>query len=59
MYETPEQKNSRVPDFRNLLYWSPDIKIDGGEKKAVSFYTSDLEGRYLMKIQGISSDGCC
>ena len=56
-YETPAQKNSRVPDFRNLLYWSPDMKTDSQDKKNISFYTSDLEGRYFIMIQGISRGG--
>jgi hypothetical protein len=27
-YETEKQINSRKPDFRTLLYWSPEIKSD-------------------------------
>ncbi|MCW3120340.1 MAG: hypothetical protein JWM28_4422 [Chitinophagaceae bacterium] len=57
VYETPAQKNSRVPDFRNLLYWAPDIKINRQNKTAVSFYTSDLEGKYFILVQGISASG--
>lgn len=25
VYDTPEQMASRMPDFRNVLYWAPDI----------------------------------
>lgn len=56
-YETTEQKASRLPDFRNLLYWSPDIKTDRYGKAGVSFFTSDLKGRYIAVLQGIDADG--
>ncbi|WP_423148987.1 MG2 domain-containing protein [Rubrolithibacter danxiaensis] len=55
-YDTPESLKSRLPDLRNLLYWSPEIKTKGEEQK-VSFYTSDETGKYLVVIQGINADG--
>ncbi|HEX8460624.1 MAG TPA: hypothetical protein VF623_04320, partial [Segetibacter sp.] len=55
-YET-EQISSRMPDFRNLLFWSPDIEIDKDGKKEISFYTSDLPGKYAVVLQGFSADG--
>src|SRR6185295_590530 len=27
-YENEQQFTSRIPDFRNLLYWSPDVQTD-------------------------------
>jgi hypothetical protein len=56
-YETDLQKASRLPDFRNLLFWSPDVHIRGLEKKEYSFYSSDLPGTYLVVAQGITADG--
>jgi hypothetical protein len=56
-YVTKEQTESRVPDFRNLLYWSPDIKTDGKGKSQISFYTSDRAGKYAVIVQGINSNG--
>ncbi len=56
-YETAQEKASHLPDFRDLLYWSPDVHIQGREKKEYSFYTSDLPGTYLIVVQGISADG--
>ena len=50
--------NSRLPDFRDVLYWSPDVKTDGKTgKTAASFYTSDLPGTYAVVIQGITATG--
>lgn len=54
LYETAQQKNSRTPDFRSLLYWSPAVH---SSNEALSFYTSDLEGKYVVLIQGISESG--
>ena len=57
VYETDTQINSRMPDFRNLLFWSPDIKTDERGRKQVNFYTSDQQGKYIGVLQGISPDG--
>ena len=57
LYATKEQTESRLPDFRNLLYWSPDIKTDEKGSKQFSFYTSDRPGRYAVVVQGINSNG--
>ena len=51
LYDTPERLASRIPDFRSLLYWSPDAT------GPVSFYTSDQKGKYIGVIQGITKQG--
>jgi hypothetical protein len=57
VYETPEQVNSHLPDFRNLLYWSPAVKTNGKGRQDISFYSSDMTGRYLVVLQGLTPDG--
>ena len=57
VYESAEQTESRLPDFRNVLLWSPDITISSDGKKTISFYTSDQENNYTIMIQGLSSSG--
>ena len=57
VYEAGSQKKIRQPDFRNLLYWSPDISTDALGKARLSFYTSDLSGNYIIMVQGITSNG--
>jgi hypothetical protein len=57
VYETSAQKSIRVPDFRNLLYWSGDIRPDEQGKEHISFYTSDRPGKYLIFVQGINDQG--
>ena len=57
VYETQEQFSSRLPDFRNVLYWSPQIKTNAQGKAEIQFYTSDLKGKYIAILQGMNADG--
>jgi hypothetical protein len=57
VYDNSQQRESRLPDFRHLLYWSPTVKTDRQGRKALSFYTSDLEGEYVIVVEGITKDG--
>lgn len=57
VYETGNQQKSRLPDFRSVLYWSPDVNTDAHGKAAVSFYTSDKTGKYIVVLQGLTADG--
>jgi len=59
VYTNAIQESSHLPDFRNVLLWSPNIKIAGGESKEINFYTSDLPGKYAVQIQGITKGGVC
>jgi len=56
-YDTDNAVASRVPDFRNVLYWAPAVNMGGQGKKQLSFYTSDQEGQYIGVIQGLTADG--
>ncbi len=56
-YENLKQRNSRVADQRNLLFWNPDVNSKAGEKQQLEFYTSDVSGRFVIIVQGISSNG--
>ncbi|UOQ73108.1 hypothetical protein [Hymenobacter cellulosilyticus] len=56
-YETPQQQQSRRPDFRNLLYWNPDVTIRPGASPTLTFFTSDQVGRYRIVVQGLSQSG--
>ncbi|MEP6595793.1 MAG: hypothetical protein ABJA71_07590 [Ginsengibacter sp.] len=59
VYTNIDQESSHIPDFRNVLLWSPNIKIAGGESREINFYTSDLPGKYAVQIQGITKEGLC
>jgi len=56
-YGSDEAVHSRMPDFRSLLYWNGDLHTDGHSAKGLHFYTSDLPGKYMVLVQGISPDG--
>lgn len=57
VYETQNEIASRLPDFRNLLFWAPSINTSTQGKNQVTFYTSDQEGKYIGVIQGLTADG--
>jgi hypothetical protein len=52
-----EQTNAHLPDLRNVLYWSPDVKTDKNGNANLSFYTSDVTGKFACVVQGITSNG--
>lgn len=56
-YSATENKVSRMPDFRNLLYWQPDVETGKNGNQVVSFYTSDKKGNFIGVIHGMTNDG--
>jgi hypothetical protein len=57
VYKTDQQAGSRLPDFRNLLYWEPDVQTDASGKASIEFYTSDVQGKYVAVVQGMDDAG--
>ncbi len=55
-YETEQQTDSRLPDFRTLLHWVPNITTKEG-KAQINFYTSDQQGTYIGILQGMTEEG--
>jgi hypothetical protein len=56
-YNTREEVDSRLPDFRRLLYWQPTVVTNRQGNNTQSFFSSDLPGKYVIVVQGISPDG--
>ncbi len=61
-YITPEyddnaERAPRQPDFRQVLYWDAEIVIEKGEKETLQFFSGDLDGEFLITLQGITSEG--
>lgn len=52
-----EKTEKHLPDLRNVLYWSPNIKTNANGNASLNFYTSDLPGKFACVVQGISADG--
>jgi hypothetical protein len=48
-----KENNNRVPDFRYLLYWNPNLQ----DTESIQFYTGDVKGTFVIKIMGITEEG--
>ena len=48
---------TRIPDFRYLLYWEPNVRVEKSQEAMVQFYTGDVKGRFIVKVVGISENG--
>jgi hypothetical protein len=57
VYDTKEKLENRLPDFRNTLFWSPVIHTSKDGKASLQFYSSDLPGKYVVVVQGMSASG--
>lgn len=56
-YSSDKLLNDRIPDFRNTLYWNPDMHTDQTGKAEVEFYSSDESAEYTIIIEGITRNG--
>lgn len=56
-YSSEEKTGKYLPDLRNVLYWSPNIRTNINGKANFSFYTSDVTGKFACVVQGIMPDG--
>jgi hypothetical protein len=56
-YETKEQLERRIPDFRTTLFWTPAVVTDKTGSASIEFYSSDLTGKYMIVVQGMDKEG--
>ena len=56
-YNDPRQSASRIPDMRTTLQWLPDLKLVANQPQAITFYTSDIPGSYVVIAEGVSRKG--
>jgi hypothetical protein len=56
IYDSEEAKKDRRPDFRTVLYWNPDVTLNGKDEK-ITFYTSDHRAAYEIVLFGYTKDG--
>ena len=50
-------KSDKTPDFRQLLYWNPNISVKANEVDNFEFLASDNKGEFEISVEGITSDG--
>jgi hypothetical protein len=55
-YEKQENVENRT-DFRNTIYWNPNVEIGHSGKKTIEFYASDDITSFRTTIEGLSADG--
>ena len=55
-YDVPKPKHEQG-DYRTTLHWQPNINVDTNGKSNFSFFTNDVPGEYLIKVEGITLDG--
>jgi hypothetical protein len=56
-YSNVKTNSGRMPDFRSVLYWAPQVPLSNTEFQQISFFTSDLGGQFIVVVQGICPDG--
>lgn len=57
-YEPDElDMQASVPDFRNTLLWNPSVITDSKGEATVYFYCSDLNTKFIYRIEGIDNVG--
>jgi hypothetical protein len=49
-----EKDNSKIADNRTTIYWNPEVKTDPTGVARDSFFNSDLKGKALIRISGVS-----
>ena len=49
--------DSRMPDFRNTLFWGAGLHPDNNGELEIEFYTSDFISDYKVVIEGITDMG--
>ncbi|OQY04964.1 MAG: hypothetical protein B6I20_02110, partial [Bacteroidetes bacterium 4572_117] len=56
VYDRNGKKQQKL-DLRKTIFWNPDININKSGMADIKFYTSDISGEYLIKLEGISKKG--
>lgn len=51
----PEEKN--IIDFRNTLYWTPSVITDAKGEASITFYTTDITGKFTGNVEGLDGTG--
>jgi hypothetical protein len=49
----------KIPDMRSVIYWDPQVSIKKGDSMDLSIITPNYDGKFIITIEGIDSDGRC
>ena len=56
-YSLDNSINPESPDMRQLLFWSPELFLEGAAEEVITFYTGDITGKFLVTVEGFCPDG--
>ncbi|MDP3556961.1 MAG: MG2 domain-containing protein [Bacteroidota bacterium] len=56
VYKNEETVETRT-DFRNTIYWNPNVEVGYSGKKTIEFYTSDDITSFRTTVEGVGTDG--
>ncbi len=56
VYDKQEVVETRT-DFRNTIYWNPNVEVDRSGSKTIEFYASDDITSFRTTVEGIGTDG--
>jgi len=49
--------NQNIPYFKQLLYWNPNLELNGIDSTNFEFYTSDNAAGFIIKVEGVLENG--
>ena len=60
-FHLPDYQNSNLKmdskaDFRTILYWNPEVNLDGEDRK-IHFFSSDYQSVYEVILRGYTDEG--
>jgi hypothetical protein len=47
----------KLPTFKQVLFWKPDLTFNASGNARLEFYTSDLATEYIVDIEGLTEKG--
>lgn len=53
----PAPSEPKIPDTRATLFWDPDLRFGEDGSARIKLTASDLTGRYIIRLFGISREG--
>jgi hypothetical protein len=53
--KNPNEK--AIEDFRNTLVWNPEVITNEKGEAKITFYTSDIVGKFFVDLEGLDTNG--
>ncbi len=54
---TQSNELSRIPDYRDQLYWNPYVNLNTSDQNEFHFYTGDVKGEFEIIAEGYTESG--